>query len=133
MKQRIFKAELKKAERLSSHKKIKELFSEGSSFFIFPFKIIYLAQSHSPANSCPVCILITVSKRHHKKAVSRNLIKRRIREGYRLNKNIICEKKPDAISLYVGIIYVAKDIRPFSEVESKLKQCLLRLSQVCAE
>lgn len=125
MEQRTRRYHFQKSERLNSKKSIKELFSKGSSFFIYPFKVIYLA-----GNSPVPQVLFTVPKKSFKKAVERNLIRRRVKEIYRLNKHIIWSEAGESISLSVAFIYVAKDILPYNQMETKLKKCLLRLSQV---
>ena len=72
----------KKSERLSQKKSIQELFDKGSSFYLYPFKVFFIP-SEAPDHQ----ILISVPKNIFKRAVDRNTIKRRIREGYRLNKS----------------------------------------------
>lgn len=111
-----------KNERIKSRKSIKELFAKGSSFFLYPFKILYLPNS-SHANQ----ILIAVSRKSFKRAVHRNTIRRRIREAYRLNKQMLEGCKP---GLLLGIVYVGKEILSFSEMERKLKMILQRLNEV---
>jgi len=117
-----------KSERLSSQKSIQELFAKGSSFFVFPYKIIYL-HTEFP-NTTPPKLLISVPKKIFKKAVDRNKIRRRIKEAYRQNKHMLLPVTEKNLSLSVAFIYVAKDILPFDHIENKLKKTLLRLSQV---
>src|SRR5690606_7555995 len=112
-----------KKERLKSKKSIKELFSKGSSFFLYTFKVLYLpASNDSETNQA----LIAVSTRSFKKAVHRNKTKRRIREAYRLNKHSLASDPP----LHIGLVYVGKEILPYQVIESKLKLILLRLNEV---
>ncbi len=114
---------LKKHEILRSKKKIRELFDDGSSFFIYPFKVYFL-RGDGENNQ----VLFSVSKKNFKKAVDRNLIRRRVREAYRLNKNLL--NKENNFSLSIALIYLSKEILPFREIENKLKQVLLRLNKV---
>lgn len=125
MEQRARKYIFPKEERLSSKKSIKELFSRGSSFFIYPFKVIYLT-----GNSPVPQVLFTVPKKSFKKAVDRNIVRRRLKEAYRLNKQIILPDQEKTLSLSIAFVYVAKEILPYKQLETKLKKCLLRLSQV---
>ena len=75
----------KKEERLCNIKLIEKLYHTGSSFLVYPFRIIWLS---SETNSeFPVQVLISVPKKKFKRAVDRNLLKRRIREIYRLHKS----------------------------------------------
>ena len=74
-----------KTERLCSKKIIDKLFIEGKTIFVYPVKIVYLETSLS--SKFPVQAVFTVGKRNFKRAVQRNLIKRRMREAYRLNKH----------------------------------------------
>ena len=104
----------RKAERLSKKKYIQELFNKGSSFYFAPFKIFVL--QHPEASQSCHQVLISVSSRHFKKAVDRNLIKRRIREAYRLQKN----KLPLSPKFIIGFIYVSKEILSFEEIKAKM-------------
>ena len=116
----------RKNERLCRKKYIRELFDEGSSFFIYPFKILYLIHTHTDVSNRQ--FLISVSKKHHKKAIDRNLIKRRIREAYRINKHIL-DIYPDK-NIFFSYIYIDNELLPFKKIESKLKQVLIRLKDI---
>jgi len=111
-----------KSERLSSHKHIQRLFSEGKSFSIHPFVVKYLNLKDQELASHQV--LISVSKRNFKRAVDRNRIKRQIREAYRLNKHIIADL-PDKYA--IAYIYTFKEKIPYKNLEDKLIECLSRL------
>ncbi len=114
----------KKEERLCSKKIIEKLFSEGESFFVFPLKFVYL-NIELPSDS-KVQAGFSVGKKIFKKAVQRNLIKRRMREAYRLNKhelyNNIEEKQ-----LALFIIFTGKTITEYQQVEDALKKGLKKL------
>jgi ribonuclease P protein component len=125
----VLKFTFSKEERLNNKKTIQELFDKGSSFFLYPFKIFYLPATIT--SSVPAKILISVSKKGFKKAVDRNLLKRRIREAYRLNKHILHTDK-DNRPLLIGLIFVSKQILSFNDIENKLKLVLQRLNEVRA-
>lgn len=110
----------KKSERLHSKLLINNLFTEGESYFFHPFRITYLpiVRRQGP----PVQILVSVSKRNFKSAVTRNKIKRLVRESYRNNKSIIWDYFKDRPSeqLLISMVYTGKTITPYSELERKL-------------
>ena len=112
-----------KEERLSSEKDIQELFKKGSSFYLFPFKIVF---TQSPGATGSHQVLISVSKKNFKTAPDRNLIKRRIREAYRLNKYNL----PPAPGLKIGFVYVHKEILPSQEISEKMLHALRKLSRL---
>ncbi len=113
-----------KDERLCSKKLIDRLFMEGKSFFVFPLKIVYL-ETKIPSRF-PVQAAFAVPKKNFKKAVDRNLIKRRMREAYRLIKsefyNEIGEKQ-----VAVFFIFTAKTIPEYRQIEAALKKGLKKL------
>ena len=74
----------KKEERLCNKKLIDKLFHNGSSFLCYPYRVSWLAVAE--VVEFPVQVLIAVPKKRYKRAIDRNLLKRRIREAYRLNK-----------------------------------------------
>jgi ribonuclease P protein component len=112
----------RKEERLNKEKWIQELFAKGSSFHLYPFKVLFLP--HPDVEYPFTQVLISVSTRNFKRAVDRNLVKRRIREAYRLNKaNLPASKK-----WLIAYIYVAKEILPSEIIHSKLPLTLERLN-----
>lgn len=116
-----------KQERLCSQKQIDELFSQGKSFFIFPFKVIWL-NTESDANSFQVAI--SVPKRIFKHASDRNKIKRRIREAYRLNKKILSENSNISNKKCIFmLVYTDKKILKYIQIEHRLKQVLVQLAK----
>jgi len=116
----------KKEERLSGKKKIEVLFSSGKSFYIKPFKVVWLFKNEP--HKYPARLLITVPKRHFKKAVERNLIKRRIREAYRKNKELIYSfMDNENVHLNMALVYAHSDLLSYQEIEKKIILVLQRL------
>lgn len=63
-------------------------------------------------------ILVSVPKRNFKRAVKRNLLKRRIREAYRLNKALLSTPTD------ILFIYTEREVLPFREIEQSLCSAL---------
>ena len=113
---------LPKSERLHAEKLIKELFNEGSSFFLYPFKVVFLAKNELVDQ--PNQVVFSVSKKKIKKASGRNFIKRRLKENYRLNKQLLSTK-----GILLGFIFVGNPEMSFSEIEPRMKLALERLQK----
>lgn len=115
-----------KGERICSMKEIEILVTKGKSLFHYPFKVNYLRIETD--NEAPGAgILISVPKRNFKRAVRRNLLKRRIRESYRLNKQIllpVTDKKT-----HIMFVYVSKQVLDYSEIEESIKEILNKINQ----
>jgi len=116
----------KKEERLYNKKVIEYLFANGSSFFIHPFKVVWC--EYQLNSQFPASILISASKHNIKKAVIRNRIKRVVREVYRKNKqefyNFLEERNSKCV---FSLIYTAKDVLPYTDLEKKIILILQRL------
>ena len=71
-------------------------------------------------------IVVSVSKRNFKQAADRNLIKRRIREGYRLNKAML----PAQNKFLIAYIYSVKEILPSAQIHDRLVKTFKRFDYV---
>lgn len=123
------RATFKKEERLCSKIAIDKVFAEGIPLFVFPFRLLYLPMDEN--SSSPVKVLFSVPKKKFKRAVQRNLIRRRMKEAYRLNKETLFQflgdnRKPIALV----IIYTDKNISSYSKIEKQMIKLLglLRLN-----
>ena len=67
-----------------------------------------------------VRVLVSVPKKHFKRAVKRNLLKRRIREAWRLTPH----SGPDTESYDILFTYVADDVRSFEEIRAAMTAIL---------
>jgi ribonuclease P protein component len=113
---------LNKSERLKSRKIIGELFSVGQSAFQYPLKCVYLQCTPLDPASSSLLFGATVSKRNFKQAVKRNLIKRHIREAYRLNKPVISQEEPKQTHWALMYIYVSKNQEDISMIPDAMRK-----------
>ncbi|MEO6136957.1 MAG: ribonuclease P protein component [Ginsengibacter sp.] len=118
---------LKAHERLKSRKVIQQLFKEGQSFSHFPFRIIFLEVNDQTSQ---LRTGFSVSKRHFKKAVDRNKIKRLMRESYRLQKNNLKDLiEKNQTGLAVFIIYTIDALPTYKDIFEKMGTALERLQK----
>ncbi len=117
----------KKEERLCSKKLLEELFHNGSSFLLYPFRISWLPSLLN--HDIPVQVVINVSKRKFKRATDRNLLKRRIREVYRLHKGQLLYSflRERNLQILLSINYIGKEISEYIVIDKKLKAALEKL------
>jgi len=127
---------LGKNERLKSRKQIEQLFSDGKSFAVNPFRVHYAVnrQSSMVNESNSLQFGVGVSSKNFKKAVDRNRIKRLTREAWRLQKNDpiaigLKEKlKINGKQLNVFFIYTGKALPDFETAKDKVAVVLKKLS-----
>ena len=126
---------LSKQERLKSRKLIEQLFREGKSIAVFPYRVLYL-----PVNDADIRLPATlqsgvaVSSKHFKKAVHRNKIKRLTREAYRLQKAGLQQKLTETgKQLILFFIYTGRELPVFLLVKEKVQVILDKLILIIDE
>ncbi len=118
---------LPRSERLRSLGAVRRLFESGESGFLYPFRYVWLAETGAEARPS-VEVLFSVPKKFHKRANKRNLLRRRTKEAYRLNKGLLApEGRPAAIDL--ALIYSTKAVLGYGAVERSLRRILAQISE----
>ena len=119
-----------KKEHLCLKRRFDVLLQQGKSFFIYPFRVIYLITDQG-FDGVPVQVAISVKKKQFKHAVTRNLIKRRFRESWRLHKselNATMANKEK--SIYILMVYGPGEVLSLSEIDSRMPQIVNRLLEI---
>ena len=115
-----------KNQKLCNEKAIERLFENGKSLTEKPFRIIYNIDNNN--EDVFLKALIVVPKKRVRLASDRNVIKRRVKEAYRLQKSEL-EKylKSNNHQLILAIIYQKHEILDYKLIEVKIKLLLSRL------
>lgn len=116
----------KKSERLCSKIEVDRLFNGGSkSMSAFPLRVVFRLDDSEEQN---VAVLVSVSKKRFHHAVSRNRVKRQIRESYRKNKQMLWDAlQGHSKALSLAFIWLADELHSSSEVEKKMVNLLQRI------
>lgn len=114
-----FRKTLKKKERLSVGTYLSRLFASGRYGFTDGFRYCYRIGNELSFNR----IVVSVPKKCFRRAVKRNLLKRRIREAYRLNKNLL-PVNAEKGGTDILFIYSSKDILDFNAVVLSIRNIL---------
>lgn len=117
-----------KEERLCSKQAIDKLFANGRPCFSYPLKLVWLPADAITGHDYPCQILFAVPKRHFKRAVIRNRIKRRMREAYRLNKDGWYKTlRQNGTTLTLLLLYTPKEELDYSTIEKGLIKGLRKI------
>jgi ribonuclease P protein component len=115
-----------KSEKLCSTKIISGLFENGNIFHSSLLKVVW-GKSPVPLPG-PAQVVFSVSKRGFRLAVTRNLIKRRLREAYRKNKRILYEHLlRENIQIAFVVILKGNSVPDYPAIENSIKKMINKL------
>ena len=132
---------LRKSERLCSRKLIDILFGAGGSHAMtaFPLKAVYrLVESNSVSSASEddvdeskVQLLVSVPKKHFKRAVKRNRVKRQVREAYRKHKSFVTLRVNEQSDkqLLIAFIWLSDELADSVMVEQRVSNLLQRIGE----
>lgn len=110
-------ARLPKTERLSGATAVAALLEHGKHFQAGCLRCKYMPR----ADEGPSRIVVSVPKRSFKRAVKRNLLKRRIRESYRRQKSLLAHPWD------LLIIYASREVLPYETIFADMTEMLCKM------
>jgi len=118
----------RKQDKLKSSLIIEKLFNANQFVLSYPLKCYFLF-SELTENQNFVKVAFTVPKKTFKNAVQRNVLKRRMREAYRLNFRKIFElfMNQNLQQLQLLIIYIGKEMVDYGIIEKNMQAVLQKL------
>ena len=127
---------LPKTERLYLRESIGELFANGRTFMVFPYRVVYLIRKDdaddqpAPAKQARCAIMAVAPKKRFKHAVARNHVKRLTREAYRLQKLPLLDTlRQNGLAMEVAFLYVDNKFISFDETCRLMGKALGRLQR----
>jgi len=112
-----------KSEKLKSKKAIKLLFAEGNTVIKYPIKLFYLPIESSHKTKAA----FSVPKHNFKKAVTRNRIKRQLREAYRHQKHLL--KNDGNLKYLLFFLYIGKENSAYTTIDTCLINVIKKMKK----
>jgi len=112
-------------ERLKSNKAIASLFQDGNTTLVYPLKIVWKSYAHDATS--PVQAAFSVSSKIFRKSTRRNLLKRRMRESFRLVKNEFSECLGEN-KIVLMFIYIGKEETDFARIKKSVMAGLKKIT-----
>jgi ribonuclease P protein component len=116
-------ASFPKTEKLCGKFAVEQLYKEGKRFVVWPIRICYRETTENINR-----VLIWAPKSLFKHAVDRNLLRRRMREAYRLNKHII--EQPQ---YHIAFNYMDKSIHDSKVITKAIRKALNKINLTANE
>ena len=124
---------------MCSRTAINMLFAGGRSVVAYPLRAVVAVKrcgddtGSEPGQDIVAKFMITVPKKKIRTAVGRVLVRRRIREAYRLNRSVLAQAlQPAGCVAEIAFLYMDTSIADYATIEASIKKLLGKISSQVA-
>ena len=118
---------LYKSEKLCSHTAIDDMFAHGQSIIAYPLRAVFM--SGAERGDAPARFFISIPKKKVHRAVRRVLMRRRTREAYRLNRQLLLPSLiENGKSVDVAFIYLSTSLSDYATIEERMRSILSKMA-----
>jgi ribonuclease P protein component len=124
-----------KAARLCSKRYIDDLFKHGNRFVRDGLRFVFVLEAATqPPTTPPVQVLLGVPKRRHKRAHTRNTLKRRLREAWRQHCHPLHAQLAEAgLICRVAVLYELPTEAAYAAIEQGVRLGVRELAKQAAQ
>ncbi|MBQ3554788.1 MAG: ribonuclease P protein component [Bacteroidales bacterium] len=116
------KYSLPQSERLRGKTRIDNLFANAKGVLSYPYRALF-----TPNGEEKSVIMVSIPKRKFKHATDRNLLRRRTREAYRLNKALLAEQTANK-GFDIAFLYIGDKKEEFPYLQKKMCDLLNKIA-----
>lgn len=122
---------LYKDEKLCSRTAVGMLFGgDGKATIAYPLRAVYRFHAPREGQVHPAQFLITIPKKKIRTAVGRVLLRRRTREAYRLNRDILYPVLQESnLAADIAFIYLSTEKMDYAKIQEKMQELLRRIAR----
>jgi ribonuclease P protein component len=114
------------SERLKKRSEIATLIASGKICAEHPLRMVFMTGDHDGVSN--IRVAFAVSKKKFSSAVKRNLLKRRMREAYRLNSSSLKQELlAKRFTCAVMFQYVGKEVLAFKAIQDSMVKLLSKI------
>ena len=125
---------LYKTEKLCSRTAVEQLFAQGKGKIAFPLRAVFRVRPAAEGQAVAQ-FLITIPKKRVRHAVDRVLLRRRVREAYRLNRCQLLHPalQEQGLAMDVAFIYLDSSLAAYDIIEKKMQTLLTHIATSLAQ
>ena len=126
---------LYKTEKLCSKIEIEKLYGGGTSIIAYPLRAVWLVAGADEVGGHRVAarFLVSIPKKRIRHAVDRVLLRRRVREAYRLNRHLLEPVAAQGKVVLIGFNWLSNHEYSYATINRSMQEMLSKIAATVSQ